>query len=296
MAGCTSSRTAGAETTLNLMVARCGQVAGRPPASEGMRLRAFGQSLVATLTVILVVFKLASAGAESAVRKAGSLAVPNGAMMMVFCSDPLIQQVLSQDLQVAKRAAGTGTKAPLTLTVTVNQQALRPGVSLEQVAPGAPEVADLIKAAGETPPPLGDTGNQSDRAAIARQQAIDHLHPVDSPMQEIMNQFQAHGDLGPPVPCNEEANPQPGCLEPTPKPQPGTSGYTGDVQDYVQQADSGNPFHHVDEKAYDTVIVARASVTGSVDELTVVAIAHPEDDINDVKKLVGEEIANVVLH
>ena len=296
MAGCPSSRATGAETTLKVTFARRGRVAERPPTSKSGRVRASGRSLIATLTVIVVVFKLASAGAESAVRKAGSLAVPEGAMMMVFCSDPLIQQVLSQDLQVAKRAAGAGTKTPLTLTVTVNQQALKPGVSLAQVAPGAPEVADLIKAAGATPPPLGDTGNQSDRAAVARQQAIEHLHPVDSPMQEIMNQFQAHGNLGPPVPCSEEANPQPGCLEPTPKPQPGSSGYTGDVQDYVQQADTGNPFHHVEEKAYDTVIVARASITGSVSELTVVAIAHPDDDINDVKKLVGEEIANVVLH
>lgn len=244
----------------------------------------------------VITLSAVSARAESAVRKAGNLTVPSDAVLMVFCSDPLIQQVLSQDFQVAKRAASADTKAPRTLTVTVTQQALKPGVSLQQVAPGAPQVAALIKAAGVTPPPLGDTGNQSDTAAVARQQAIDHLRPLDSPMQQIMNQFQGHGDLGPPVPCGEEPNPQPGCLQPTPKPQPGSPGYTGDVQDYVQRTEPGNPFHHDDDKAYDTVIVARVTLSGSPDELTVVAVAHPGDDISDAKKLVGEEIANVVLH
>jgi hypothetical protein len=251
--------------------------------------------MVAGLALLLV-SGVDSAQAESAVRKTGNLVAPSDAVLMVFCSDPLIQQVLSQDFKVAKRAAGADAKAPVTLTVTVTQQALKPGVSLEQVAPGAPQVADLIRAAGVTPPPLGDTGNQSDTAAIARQQAIDHLHPVDSPMQQIMNQFQGHGELGPPVPCSEEPNPQPGCLQPTPKPQPGSPGYTGDVQDYVQRTDPGNPFHHDDDKSYDTVIVARASLSGSPDELTVVAVAHAGDDISDAKKLVGEEIANVILH
>jgi hypothetical protein len=244
----------------------------------------------------VIAFGAVSARAESTVRKGGSLTVPSDAVLMVFCSDPLIQQVLSQDFQVAKRAASAVSKAPRTLTVTVTQQALKPGVSLQQVAPGAPQVAALIKAAGVTPPPLGDTGNQSDIGAVARQQAIDHLHPVDSPMQQIMNQFQGHGELGPPAPCSEEANPQPGCLQPTPKPQPGSPGYTGDVQDYVQQTAPGSLFHHDNDKAYDTVIVARATVSGSPDELTVVAVAHPGDEISDAKKLVGEEIANAVLH
>jgi len=241
-------------------------------------------------------FGVDSGLAASAVRKSGKLEAPSDAAFMVFCSDPLIQQVLSQDFHVARRAAAADAKAPLTLTVTVNQQSLKPGVSMAQVAPGAPQVADLIKAAGATPPPLGDTGNQSDQAAVARQLAVQRLQPVDSPMQQIFNQFQGHGDLGPPVPCNQEPNPQPGCIEPTPKPQPGSAGYTGDVQDYLHRTDSAQPFHHDDDKAYDTVIVARASLSGSPDEITVVAVIHPGDEIDEAKKLVGEEIANAVLH
>jgi hypothetical protein len=251
--------------------------------------------MLSAAVLAFLCFGVDSVRAESAVRKSGKLVAPPGAAFMVFSSDPVIQQVLSQDINAAQRAAGAATKAPLTLTVTVNQQTLQPGVSLEQVAPGAPQVAALIKEAGATPPPLGDTGNQSDAGAIARLQAMNNMRPVDSPMQQVLNQFQSHGDLGPPVPCNQEANPQPGCVEPTPKPQPGSAGYTGDVQDYEQQGNP-NPFHKADDKAYDTVVVARASLSGSADEMTVVAIIHPGDDVDDAKKVVGEEIANSVLH
>lgn len=257
-----------------------------------------GRLVVAVVLLATAMTLDAAAGfAESAVQKTGKLVAPADALFMVFCSDPLIQQVLSQDFHAAHRAADADAKAPVTLTVTVNQQALKPGVSLTQVAPGAPQVADLIKAAGATPPPLGDTGNRGDPAAIARQMAIDHLHPVDSPMQQILNQFQGHGDLGPPVPCTEEANPQPGCVEPTPKPQPGSAGYTGDVQDYMHRSDPAGLFHHTDDdKAYDTVIVARASLSGAPDELTVVAVIHPGDEVSGAKKLVAEEIVNALLH
>jgi hypothetical protein len=67
------------------------------------------------------------------------------------------------------------------------------------------------------------------------------------------------------------------------------------VQDYEQQGNP-NPFHKQDDQAYDTVVVARASLSGSADEMIVVAVIHPGDDVDDAKKLVGEEIANSVLH
>jgi hypothetical protein len=51
-----------------------------------------------------------------------------------------------------------------------------------------------------------------------------------------------------------------------------------------------------DAGAYDTIIVARASLNGKPEELTVVAVVHPGEDERDAKKLVAEEIANAVLH
>ena len=72
----------------------------------------------------------------------------------------------------------------------------------------------------------------------------------------------------------------------------------GDVQQYVERgkqtqglfgfADSNND--------YDTVVVARASVSGASEEMTLVAITHPGEDVDDAKKQIAEQIANSILH
>jgi hypothetical protein len=232
--------------------------------------------------------------AESPIRKVGKLTLPEGAALMAFCSDPTLEQVLTQDFHAAKRAADSNASTVTTLTVSVTQQLLKPGVSMSRIAPGDPQVADLLKSAGASPPPLGDTGSELDQAVVARAVAQRGLQPADTPMQQMLNKLEGHGDLGPPPPCDE--NPQPGCVQPTPKPQPGSAGYTGDVQDYMHRDDPTHQMHHDDDRAYDTIVVARASLSGSPDELTVVAVIHPGDDVNEVKKLVAEEIANALLH
>jgi hypothetical protein len=226
------------------------------------------------------------------VKKTGKLNGSGDAALMVFCPDRIIEQVLNQDFRVAKRAATAESKTVLSLTVTATQQALRPGISLGQVAPGNPEVAELIKAAGAVPPPIGDTGDRPDQAAVAREVMQRHLkQPSDSPLSHILS-----GEFGsPPPPCAPgEAGTR--CVDPTPQPKPDQPGYTGDVADYLNRANANGLTNRQDDSVFDTVVVARASLFGSPDELTVVAVVHPGDDVNDAKKLVAEEIANAVLH
>jgi hypothetical protein len=51
-----------------------------------------------------------------------------------------------------------------------------------------------------------------------------------------------------------------------------------------------------DEDLYDRVIVARATVGGSPDQLMALVVVHPRDDVRSAKELVAEEIANSILH
>jgi hypothetical protein len=230
------------------------------------------------------------------VRKAGKLNVPSDQPLLVFSTDATMAQVLNQDLDAAHR--GAGTHPGLTLNITVNQQFLKPGVSLNDLAPGhADEVANMIKEAGGTPPRLGDTGDKVDEAAIARVRVERQLAPYDNPTQRLINQFEAPpGDLGPPPPCDPAA-PVPGCAGPvqTPRPRQGSPGYVGDVQQYMQQG-AGPRFGVVDDNRYDTVVVARATLGTAPEEMTVVALAHPGEDIHEAKKMIAEEIANAILH
>jgi hypothetical protein len=249
-------------------------------------------AVIATLPVLMAFTARQSLAASIQVKKSGKLSLSADAALMVFCPDPLIQQVLSQDFRAARRAATADSKTVASLTVTATQQALKPGISLAQVAPGNPEVADLIKAAGVTPPPLGDTGNRTDQAAVARAVAQRHLRrPIDSPLSHILS-----GEFGAqPPPCGENGT-YPGCVDPTPQPKPNEPGFTGDLADYLNRGGPNALTHSQDDSAFDTVVVARASLSGSADELTVVAVVHPGDDVSDAKKLVAEEIANAVLH
>ncbi len=92
----------------------------------------------------------------------------------------------------------------------------------------------------------------------------------------------------------------PGCApaaEETPKPKPGSPGYTGDIDQYLSQAHRPRRVAGGDDATYDTVIVARVTVSGAPDEMmTVVAVTHPGEDAHEAKKLIAEEIANAVLH
>jgi hypothetical protein len=181
------------------------------------------------------------------------------------------------------------------LTVSVADQALRPGVSLGQLAPGDPDVGDLLKAVGVTPPPIGDTGTERDEAGIARRNGQSLLPSAGSPLQRSLGELRAEREL---MPQGTVGQPYPPNATPSPRPQPGSPDYTGDTQEYLQQGHGQmlGGTHRDDAGAYDTIIVARASLNGKPEELTVVAVVHPGEDERDAKKLVAEEIANAVLH
>ncbi len=187
---------------------------------------------------------------------AGRLEVPANATVMAVCTDPVLQNVLNEDLRAGRPGQPANADSSVTLTVSVNQQMLAPGVSLNQMFPGDPSMVELLKQAGAEPPALGDTGDQpSDPyAQQLRGQAL-------SPDDPATEQFKAY-----------EASKLALSRGPTP-------------YDNIPKTE-----------IYDTVIVARASLEGAADELKVVAVVHSGDDLRRAKELVAEEIANAVLH
>jgi len=191
------------------------------------------------------------------IKMAGKLMVPADASVVAICTDPVVQNVLNEDLRAARPGPASNSENSVTLTVTVSQQLLAPGVSLNQMFPGDPSMVELLEAAGAEPPPLGDSGNQpiDPFAQQARRQA---LNP-DDPATE---QFRAY-----------EASRQ------------------------AMRGNAPTPYDNLPKnQIYDTVIVARASLEGAADELKVVAVVHSGDDERRAKELVAEEIANAVLH
>jgi hypothetical protein len=190
------------------------------------------------------------------IKMAGKLNVPANVRVIAICTDPVVQNVLNEDLRAARPGQLSNPDDSVTLTVSVNQQMLAPGISLNQMFPGDPSMVELLKEAGAEPPPLADAGNQpiDPFAQHARQQAL----APDDPVTEQFKAYQARR--------NAIGN------GPTP--------YDNIPKDQI----------------YDTVIVARASLEGAADELKVVAVVHSGDDVRRTKELVAEEIANAVLH
>jgi hypothetical protein len=191
------------------------------------------------------------------IKIAGKLAAPANASVIAICTDPVLQSVLNEDLRAARRGQPSNPDTTVTLTVTVNQQMLAPGITLNQMFPGDPSMVELLKEAGAEPPPLGDSGDQpavDPWANEARQQAL-------SPDDSVTEQFKAY-----------EARKMAMNRGPTP-------------YDKIPKTE-----------IYDTVIVTRASLEGSTDELKVVAVVHSGDDVRRAKELVAEDIANAVLH
>ncbi len=191
------------------------------------------------------------------IKMAGKLVVPANAGVVAICTDPVVQNVLNEDLRAARHGLASNPENSVTLTVTVNQQLLAPGVSLNQMFPGDPSMVELLKAAGAQPPPLGDSADQpiDPFAQQARRRAF---YPDDTTAED---QFRAY-----------EAS------------QQALHGVNAPYSDIPKN------------QIYDTVIVARASLEGAADELKVVVVVHSGDDARRTKELVAEEIANAVLH
>jgi hypothetical protein len=208
------------------------------------------------IAAMAIAAAIAGSARAADVKMAGKLNVPANASVVAICTDPVVQNVLNEDLRAARHGVPSNPDNSVTLTVTVNQQMLAPGVSLNQMFPGDPSMIELLKEAGAEPPPLADAGNQpiDPFAQEARRQAL----APDDPMTEQFKAYQARRNAigNGPTPYDD-----------IPKNQ-----------------------------IYDTVIVARASLEGAADELKVVAVVHSGDDVRRAKELVAEEIANAVLH
>lgn len=237
------------------------------------------------------------------IKQAGQLRVSRDTQLFAFSTDPIIQEVLSQDFNAASRNIVSHSGSTVTVSVNVTQQMLRPGVSLMQLAPGNPQVADLIRAAGATPPPLGDTGNQYDQAALARRLAARDYMPNDTESSRLINSIAnpsgSSEGFGPPIPlpCAAQTIARPGC-PPVAQASPSSTSNraVGDVDQYVQRKrHSPSLFSSGQDNDYDTIVVARASISGEAEEMTLVAISHPGEDINAAKKNVAERIANSIL-
>lgn len=213
------------------------------------------------------------------VKTVGKLNVPYRARLVAICTDPVVQNVLNQDFSVERRAASANSTDVVTVTVTVDQQTLRPGVSLSEVAPGDPQVASLLGQLGATPPPLEDTGTGgTDRyEAYARQMAQMPDSPGAKELRGSESVGQGGGMMGMMGPY--------GMMSMAPRgaygPGPDGGGYSGG-------GDSNG-------QGYDTVVIARATLSGRSDRMTAAALVHPGDSLRHAKELLAEEIANAVL-
>jgi hypothetical protein len=207
--------------------------------------------------IVSVLAALAIVGGANAadVKSAGSLRLPPNTELIVICNDPMVNNVLNDDLSAERRTLGT-VSSTLTLTVEVNQKVMAPGVSLTDLFPGDPSMAKLLAETGVEAPPLGDTGDQpSDPyAEAARRQALG----LDDPLTSSFRNYQA--------------------------------------MENSMRSGSGSPYESIPKsQIYDTVISARAEISGTSREFKVVAVVHGGDSINKGKKLVAEEIANAIL-
>ena len=210
------------------------------------------------IATIAMVVAICGAAYATDIKTAGKLPVPANAGVVAVCTDPVVQNVLNEDLRAARHGLASNPENSVTLTVTMSQQLLAPGVSLNQMFPGDPSMVELLKAAGAQPPPLGDSGDQpiDPFAQEARRRA---LYPDDT----AADQFRANAA----------------------------------AQQALRGLNAPTPYDKIPKnQIYDTVIVARASLEGAADELKVVAVVHSGDDARHAKELVAEEIANAVLH
>ena len=210
------------------------------------------KALAGLVLAMLTMPAYVGTSAATEIKTLGRLKIPPDAAVMSVCTDPVVQEVLNEDLRGHPHSG-----VPIIVTVTVNARALAPGVSIQDLSPGDPSVAEMLKDLGAQPPPLGDTGDkplEDPYTAMARRQTLNHEDPM-------MQQFRAYLNHR-----NEAANP-PSSYDKIP----------------------GN-------QLYQTAIVARASASDSASELKVVALVEAGDDVEKGKRLVAEAIADAILH
>jgi hypothetical protein len=287
---------------------RLQQDRARPESSRHDRLRSVGSAAVVVdaLFFAALIAALAGVGARPAraaqapqivVKLGGKLPVPPTIPLEVIATDPVLQQVLSQDFQVAGRLASASATSELTLTVTLTHRALEPGMSLNEVAPGNGDAVALLKQAGVRSPPLPeqaaqDQGQDSDPDVDQTTAAEGNSHSKND-----VNSYEQQGQM--------QQGPNPMSRLPLPMTQwpvpPATAQQRSTIPPYMQPYQRNSPLDEARREreasaVYDTIFVVRVTAGSDGSELTVVAVAHPGFDSHEARKLIAEEIANSVLH
>jgi hypothetical protein len=240
----------------------------------------------------------AADGPEINVKVSGKLSTPPTASFTVIATDPVLQQILGQDLQVAGRLSDGTIPSQVTLTVTLTHRALEPGVSLAELAPGNGEAVALLNQAGVKPPPLPDNSAQDQdedqHSGVAGPNAAEGNPDAKSDVKSYKEQGQILPDSAPMLP----ALPIPMTQWPMP---PAIAQDRSALPSYDQTFRPPNSLeearHQREMSAiYDMVYIAHANAGTDAGGLTVVAVAHPGSNPHEVRKLIAEEIANAVLH
>jgi hypothetical protein len=163
---------------------------------------------IAGIVAMSILAIAVAASATTQVKTLGRLKIAPDAGVMAICNDPVVQNVLNEDLRQRPRS---GT--PVVVTVTVNARELAPGVSMQDLSPGDPSVSDMLQAMGAEPPLLGDTGNkplEDPYSIAARKQA---LNPSDPMTQGFRNYMARRSDMA--NPASPYDNIPPGEIYPT---------------------------------------------------------------------------------
>jgi hypothetical protein len=144
----------------------------------------------ASVFVILTVLTRGTASATD-LKTLGRLKIPAGASVMTVCADPVVQSVLNEDLRSHPHSG-----PPTIVTITVNARALAPGVSMQDLSPGDPSVAEMLKEMGAEPPALGDTGDkplEDPYTTQARRQMLLHEDATMGQLQGYINRREDPG-------------------------------------------------------------------------------------------------------
>lgn len=238
------------------------------------------RSFTASFTLLLAIATAAPVHSAT-LASSGTLNVPSNTKVLVISTDPVLQEVLSEDFSVARRSKSGAGPGMLTLTVAFTQRVLQPQTAMMELAPGVPGVAKLLKEAGYEPP--SEVTNQpltGDAAEYLAQRgpsttAYGNNSNLGNPYQRDaltgqLNQLSAYSQ-GPPT--------APDPRDPRNRPI--------DPPDYLKP----HP-----ESLYDTALIAHAVLSDGKGEMTVVAVAHPNEDMHAAKKQLAERIANAILH
>jgi len=242
---------------------------------------------------------LAANTARVVVRSAGKLPVSSTLPLGVIATDPVLQQVLSQDFQVAGRLAGASATSEVTITVTMTRQALEPGLSLEQIARGDAAALALLQQLGVKPPPLPEQIAQDQDDHDDDRDDTNEMNAAEgnTNTRNDVNRYEQQGQIPQrPIPLG---GPMGFPMSQWPVP-PATaqerSTLPSYMQPYNQTSDPRERARREREESaiYETIFVAHASAGSGA--FTVIAVAQPGFNAHEVRKLIAEEIANGVLH